>query len=81
MGDLRVHPVPANDILYIDLPEGSDRHTLMLFDAGGRELMTRTINGSGRRTMDVHDLPSGIHLLVLVDAEGHWHRKQISIVH
>jgi deoxyinosine 3'endonuclease (endonuclease V) len=29
----------------------------------------------------VSDLPSGLHLLVLVDGDGRWHRKRISIAH
>jgi hypothetical protein len=78
---LHVHPVPANDILYIDLPEGNDTQTLMLLDAGGRELMSRSMNGGGRRSISVSDLPSGLHLLVLVDGDGRWHRKRISIAH
>ncbi|MFN3875841.1 MAG: T9SS type A sorting domain-containing protein [Flavobacteriales bacterium] len=78
---LHVYPVPADDIVFIDLPAGSGMHSLMLFDASGRAVMQVPVNSAERLSIPVQQLQPGIHKLVLVDAQGQWHRQRVSIVH
>jgi len=80
-GGMKVYPLPAKDLLFIDLPAGHGMHSLMLFDASGREVMQTTANSGERLAIPVDHLRPGIHMLVLVDTNGEWHRQRVSIVH
>ncbi|HRD54193.1 MAG TPA: hypothetical protein PKY96_16260, partial [Flavobacteriales bacterium] len=78
---LRLHPVPADDLLFIDLPEGSGMRGMLRFDANGREVMRHTLNLGGRRSISVQELPPGLYTAMLMDAEGTVLRQRIVIAH
>jgi hypothetical protein len=79
-GAMRVYPVPAGEVLFIDFPAGSSMHELLLFDAGGRAVIQATANSNERLSIPVEHLNPGMYMLVLRDAQGEWHRHRISIV-
>lgn len=80
-GLMKVYPMPAHDMLFIDLPAGHGMHSLMLFDASGREVMRSTANSGERLAIPMDHLRPGIHMLVLIDAQGQCHQHRVSIVH
>lgn len=69
--DVRVYPNPVTDILNIDFYLPSTKQlSLDLFDATGK--MVKSISSNATKTIgnyheqvDIHDLPSGLYLLVL----------------
>ncbi len=70
---MRVWPVPTRDELFISLPGGSDKLTLTLVDAGGREVARRMITGHANGTplrWDIGSLANGSYTLWTIDGEN-----------
>ncbi len=76
---LVIRPQPADDWFAIDLtPTASARRTLVLRNALGQVLETRTISGSTRtERFDASNLPAGIHLLQVITDSEQWTRTLI----
>ena len=63
---VRVYPNPAEDLLYVDLPEGTGYHVRILSLTGAR-VFEATVGG-GLNTLDIGLIGRGVYLLV-VDTE------------
>ncbi|NVK52301.1 MAG: T9SS type A sorting domain-containing protein [Flavobacteriaceae bacterium] len=72
--DFAMYPNPSKDFLTVQLPSGSAKATVRVFDLSGRELKTATIS-SNTDKVNVANLSTGVYLLK-VDSEGKIGSKQ-----
>ncbi len=69
--DLRVYPVPAKDVLFINAEQAIDQ--ILICDVNGK--IIKELNGDN--SIDIHDLTSGVYLLKCVIGENIINRKFI----
>lgn len=58
-----VYPVPAKDIINVELGNGETAQSVSIMDLSGRVVMTESIDGRSRVELNVSKLNSGIYLL------------------
>jgi hypothetical protein len=69
--DLYVGPNPSSDIIELRLPAAfTGRTELRLFDAQGALLRTWTSANTGRETLSLESLPTGVYTLVATSSTG-----------
>lgn len=73
---LRVWPNPAEGLAWISLPIGSWKE-LIILDAGGRQVLSTRIGGSGARTIALQTLESGVYSII---AQGEAGRQSARLV-
>ena len=77
--NVRVWPNPTDNLLFVHLDGGMEIANVALYDLQGR--VVETCHGAslqGATTMlDVHNLPAGIYLLRLTDADGNEYHQKI----
>jgi hypothetical protein len=69
----KVYPVPADDIVFIDIEELSSDISLDVYDIDGRylrNLYSGASNGAEQISSDVSDLSSGVYLIRLSSDEN-----------
>lgn len=60
--EIKVYPNPANDKLWLELPEGIPTAQIRLYDSMGR--IVKAISANAKRTqLDVSDLGNGVYIL------------------
>ena len=67
-----MYPNPTNNLLYVQVPEGS---TLRLIDLNGRTLTSRTASSSEEQ-LNLSALAAGVYLLE-VNSEGQLYHERI----
>ena len=69
---LKVYPNPTNDLLHIELAGGAGIASAALYDLQGRTVRTRFIApaSSQTATVDMRNVPAGVYMLRVRDAEG-----------
>ncbi len=74
-----IRPQPADDWFAVDLePTASAKRTLVLRNALGQVLETRSISGASRtERFETNGLPAGIHLLQVITDNEQWTRTLI----
>jgi len=77
--NVRVWPNPTDNLMFVQLDGGMEIANVALYDLQGR--VVETCHGAslqGATTMlDVHNLPAGIYLLRLTDADGNEYHQKI----
>ena len=63
-----IYPNPATDVLFTTLDNPTQ---FTLFDLTGRTLKKGVVSGS--RSISLYDIPAGMHLVVIEDAQGNTH--------
>jgi hypothetical protein len=71
-----VYPNPAQDYLYVTLPQSSDGK-IVLTDISGREISVTNTNGQKTEALNVGALPSGVYVLLYQDANMSISRKVV----
>jgi hypothetical protein len=67
--NLRIYPNPANSAIFIETPKNSADQHLEIFNAGGQQMLNKTIAGiSG--VIDVSNLPKGFYFVKVFGSEG-----------
>lgn len=56
----RLYPNPVNDLLQVDLPEGTSSATLSLYEITGRQVMRRQLEAGA--SLSLANLSPGIYL-------------------
>jgi len=76
---LHVWPNPATEMVYVALDGGSEIANMVLYDLQGRVVGTNHYSPlqSGSATLNVKDLPAGMYLLHLTDADGNEYHQKI----
>ncbi|WP_163323769.1 LamG-like jellyroll fold domain-containing protein [Draconibacterium mangrovi] len=76
-GDIKVWPVPANDILHINYLEYSkqDYSSLQLYNMNGAVIMDVDMKSKSLKELDVSSIPTGIYMLRMVTSEGSLAKK------
>ena len=76
---LTVYPNPTDDLLYIEL-SGAGIATVALYDLQGR-MVTGTHTGApqqgGTATVNLRNVPAGVYVLRVTDAEGKEYRQKV----
>ena len=76
---LTVYPNPTDDLLYIEL-SGAGIATVALYDLQGR-VVTGTHTGApqqgGTATMSMRNVPAGVYVLRVTDADGKEYRQKV----
>lgn len=66
-----LHPNPADDIAYLQLPEAQGMVTLVLQDAAGQVVLSqRSAAGESQISIDLKGLPQGFYLFHATDEQG-----------
>ena len=73
-----MYPIPADDVLFIELRGGAEIANVALYDLQGR--MVGANNHSplqdGTATLNVRNIPAGVYVLRVTDADGkEYHQK------
>lgn len=61
VNEVRIHPNPASDLIYLQLPDWVE--TLELFSLDGRFWKQIYTPNSGRYTINIKEIPSGIYYI------------------
>ncbi|MBL4642996.1 MAG: T9SS type A sorting domain-containing protein [Flavobacteriaceae bacterium] len=72
--DFALYPNPSTDFLVVQLPSGSLKAEISVFDVSGRLLKTSSITSSANK-IDVQDLSTGMYILK-IQSEGKTGSKQ-----
>ena len=82
--NLTVYPNPADDVLFIELNGGAWIANVALYDLQGRVVGTRFIASAtgasatgASATVNMHDIPAGVYVLRVTDADGHEYHQKI----
>lgn len=67
--DLKVYPVPATDLLYIEPASGTAR-TATVVDLDGATVLSTSLKASGRSELSVAALAPGKYFVLVTDADG-----------
>jgi hypothetical protein len=65
-----VFPVPAKDLLFVELNDHNLKGIATLLDLWGRELDHQEFSSADRLTFTLHSLPDGIYFLRMTDTDG-----------
>jgi hypothetical protein len=60
--DIKVYPNPANELLYIELPEISRDYCIRIYTIFGQEIINVKANGETTLKVDISNLNSGIYI-------------------
>ncbi len=76
----KVYPNPASTQLTVEIEGQASYENLELFDAMGRVLIRESLNDSGKNTIDLSNIPSGMYVVRLLGkaqqaTESLWIRK------
>jgi len=73
--NFKIYPNPANDYLIINSSKESDM-TFKLFDATGKLLITKQLNGKSNR-IDINTLAKGIYFIETSDSNKNTYRSKV----
>jgi hypothetical protein len=75
---LRVWPNPTDDLLFVELC-GAEIASVALYDLQGRAVETRhgTSLQGGTATVNMRNVPAGVYVLRVTDAEGREHQSKV----
>lgn len=70
--DMRLFPNPVHDMVTVQLSsqQAASGCQVSLLDAAGRQVLTRTVNGTPTLTLSLQSLPAGIYLLRVATPTG-----------
>jgi hypothetical protein len=76
----KVYPNPASTQLTVEIEGQASYENLELFDAMGRVVVRESLNDSGKNTIDLSHVPSGMYVVRLLGkaqqaTESLWIRK------
>ena len=81
---LSVYPNPTDDILFVELRGGAGIANMALYDLQGRVVGTRFIASAtgasatgASATVNMRDIPAGVYVLRVTDADGHEYHQKI----
>jgi subtilisin family serine protease len=77
--NLTVYPNPTDDVLFIELRGGTGIANMALYDLQGRAVETRhgTSLQGGTATINVRNVPAGVYVLQVTDADGNEYHQKI----
>ena len=78
--DIIISPNPTNDLLTITITNANSLYTFMIINAFGQVLKSTSSN-SGKVTLDVKDLSSGLYYVNIVSETGNTMTKKIVVMH
>jgi len=61
--ELSIYPVPASEKIRIKCPTISGKASLSVSDLNGKQMIVRSVNGSGTIDQEVSALPAGIYFV------------------
>lgn len=71
VGQVALFPVPFDDVLNIQLPDGENGIIIRLLDPAGRQLVIKEVNGPGPLALTgLSDLSSGVYIVECVYSSG-----------
>jgi endoglucanase len=74
--DIKVYPIPATDLVKINLPARAEINKIILSDVSGRVLVQKNIqNNAQEQLLDVSNMPKGIYMLILKSEDNIWTKK------
>ena len=73
--ELQIHPNPANDQLYIQIPPGLGKASFQMYSMAGQLIMT-----SNNPELSVKRIPDGLYMIV-VETENKILKQKIAIKH
>lgn len=74
----RIYPNPARDDLFLEFTSGLS-YRVILTDIRGKVIRQRELAPAGTHRITVRDLPAGVYLLQLLNANGRW-TERIEII-
>ena len=77
--EFKAYPNPTEDILFIELRGGAGIANMALYDLQGRIVGTRFIASAtcASATVNMRDIPAGVYVLRVTDADGKEYHKKI----
>lgn len=67
---VKIYPIPADNILYIEIPERIDETEMKLYDIKGQLVNEQHIPSSGYLKLDVHGVHAGVYYLEIRTENG-----------
>ena len=78
---LNAYPNPTANQLSVDCPSDLEQTaTIKVYDLTGKAVKTATVSQSGKQSILVGDLPSGMYLVTLQSADKLW-RQKVNVIH
>jgi endoglucanase len=76
--ELRVYPIPATDLLKINLPVSVQIKQIALIDVSGKVVLKKTLeNNNTNYNLDISTIPSGMYLVNFKSDDSAWTKKII----
>jgi|GEM_PF-6410562 len=67
---LSLYPNPADQFIYVSLPETESLKSYSVLDVHGRELQSGTFTAGYQEAMDISALPAGLYIIKVITATG-----------
>ena len=74
-----LYPIPAQDQLFVDIPEKADINVIRVFNILGAEVASFPANNAGLQILDITNLKSGLYIISLVQADGNMSSKKFVV--
>jgi len=74
--EIQIFPNPASSHFSIEIPEGTSRAMVRLYDSAGRLCESFPVNGEGVTTSSI-DLPAGVYVVSVQTETNTWSEKLI----
>jgi endoglucanase len=76
--ELKVYPIPATDLLKINLPVSTQIKQILLIDVSGKVVLKKTLeNNNANYNLDISTIPSGMYLVNFKSDDNAWTKKII----
>ena len=77
--NVKVHPNPTDDLLFVELSNGAEIANIALYDLQGRVVGANNhspLQTDATATLSLKSIPAGVYLLRVTDTDGReYHRK------
>ncbi len=75
----KIYPNPANGIVKIEIIASDSDYHFKIYDTMGMEIRSNAIMKDGAFNVDLSNIPNGIYIVKVSNAEGSWSKKLIKI--
>jgi aminopeptidase YwaD len=63
LGEIAVYPIPAQNLLFVELPENERIETITLMDLQGKVLLSQSDFNSNQTRLNIAELNNGMYIL------------------
>ncbi len=76
----RLSPVPASNLIYVDISDSFISSKLQVFDSYGRQILNSALSNT-RNSIDVRTWPDGVYFVSITTETGHRKTERVIVLH